>query len=57
MSKLLSAVRRFFGTDLPARELPLNFSLPKPSGRFAASNSSGGELMRQLDEAKDRPAE
>ena len=40
MSKLLSAVRRFFGADLPARELPLNFSLPKPSGRFAASKQT-----------------
>lgn len=57
MSKLLTAVHHFLGSDLPARELPLNFSLPKTSGRFAASNSSGGELNRQLDEAKDRPAE
>ena len=57
MSKLSTVVRRFFGADLPARELPLNFSLPKPSGRFAASNSSGGEFARRLDEEKGRPAE
>jgi hypothetical protein len=57
MQKLMTVVHRFFGTDLPARELPLKFSLPKVSGRVEASNSGDGDLKRQLEEAKDRPVE
>ncbi|MFA6921937.1 MAG: hypothetical protein WC216_08860 [Gallionella sp.] len=57
MQKLLTVMHRFFGTDLPAREISLKFILPKASGRVEASNSSDGDLQRQLDEAKDRPSE
>ncbi|MFA6970615.1 MAG: hypothetical protein WC208_04350 [Gallionella sp.] len=57
MRRLLTVIQRFFGTDLPARVLPLQFVLPKLSGRVEASNSSDGDLNRQLDEAKDRPQE
>lgn len=57
MKGLIAWKHRFFGTDLPARSLPLNFTLPNASQRFKASRSSDGEFARAIKEAREIPSE
>ncbi|MDD4929999.1 MAG: hypothetical protein PHP85_12065 [Gallionella sp.] len=57
MPPLLTAIRRFLGMDLPARVLPLNFALPKISGRLKADESADSDFKRQLEEVKGIPCE
>lgn len=57
MRRLWARIRQYFGMDLPDRVLVLNFTLPKVSGRFKASNSADGDLSRALEEAKGSPSE
>ncbi|MFZ4478639.1 MAG: hypothetical protein ACOYNZ_01955 [Rhodoferax sp.] len=57
MNPLLTRVRRYFGLGLKARDFPLNLAFPRISDRLKPSHGSATNLMRQLDEAKEAPAE
>lgn len=57
MHRLLAKVHHYLGMDLPARTLPLNFTLPLVSGRFKASHTGDNDLVNDLNEAKDSPLE
>lgn len=57
MMSLLNPIRHYFGLDLEPRELPLNFDFPRISTQLTAGSGSAGNLMGQLREASEAPAE
>lgn len=57
MMSLFNPVRHYLGLDLEARELPLNFDFPRISTQLKAGSGSAGNLMRQLSETSEAPAE
>ena len=50
-------MRHYFGWDLSARDIPLNFELPRPSERVKASLTTGTGFYQGLREARENPAE
>lgn len=57
MLPLWDAVRHYLGLDLPPRELPLKFEFPRISTQLTVGHGSAGNLMRELREASEAPAD
>lgn len=55
MSELVGVVRDFFGLDLPARSLPLQFNLPVFSGEFQPPDPDSDAFNEDLAEYEGQP--
>jgi hypothetical protein len=54
---LVNLFRKFFGLDLPVRDVPLQFKLPNTSSQLAVGHGSDREFFNRLDAVDDAPAE
>lgn len=54
---ILKKIKKYFGLDLPVRNIPLQFNLPSISNQLAVRYGGDKDLIDRLDAAKDNPDE
>lgn len=54
---VVKKIKKFFGLDLPARDIPLQFLLPSVSNQLVVGYGRDVEFLDRLDAAKDHPDE